>query len=50
MACSMCSGHGLNSEINANFARNDSWKMSRGQSYVASAILISRRMTLKVIL
>ena len=35
MACIMCYGHGLNSGITANFARDITLKSSRGQRYVA---------------
>ena len=34
MACSMCSRHGLNGGIDANFARDVTLKRSIGQRYV----------------
>ena len=37
----MCSGHGLNSGINANFARDFTLKMCKGHLYVGLVLLRS---------
>ena len=42
MGSSMCSSHGLNHGINANFARDVTLKSSRGQRYVGLVILVSQ--------
>ena len=42
MACSACSGNGLNGGINANIARADTLKKSRGQKYVRFLIPLSQ--------
>ena len=39
MACSMCSNQEFNGGINANFARDVTSKISRGQRYVGLVIL-----------
>ena len=40
MDCSMCSGHGLNDGINANFGRNVTLKSSRSRRYVGFTDLV----------
>ena len=42
MAYSACSRQGFNGGINANFARDFTLKMSRGQMYVGLVILVSQ--------
>ena len=42
MACSTCCGHGLNGGINANFARDVTWKRSHRQMYVGLVIMESQ--------